>query len=1290
MHSRFYLLNNTGFIDCAASPGQALKRNHGLTTLTKSPPLIPVSQRTTNIQPNGLSATPLTGFSGCVAPPVASNNTQSHGSATLNKLNSIPVSQRTTNIQPNGLSATPPTGFTSTAEDDYTSVNRRKSKPKQTRRAPVPTEGTCFITINDKQVSACCGWVELCSIDPAKRKGLKICTHRANDDAYPHLSQPICQNWLTTGCGSSNCKRPHPIEVVCKFAPVEPTVEPVAADDSAPAVSSSAPAVSSSAPAVAKPAFVKKLFTAMCGNHMLHTICPEKYEGCQVSRCTFANAFDKVNKAPFMAKFDSKMSRGAEKIDFQAIHKELFRCIEENWRDVERVHLLQSWVHPIMPQPIPSEFSTTLQMWFKTASIARKINYEIKFGLFEGPDSDRENEVWAIGRRSKVCVKDRNCEIARITGGDNCNVKFEDLCVFSGNCKSGPHPSEIDANGYCAMICIGDLYGACDCTVTSGMDAIEKRTMLDVQLSLKQNERASLITAKKNKTMTNKIVDAKLTSVNSSIESIAKSIVDTYRKVHFVSDFGYKPLKSFVLNEKISVFTDRDFDFELPTATPEQIAEQQRLQEEFTERSRLSFEERIKREEAEKQAAEEAKAIVHAERMVDVDSSNPIHATYVSSGAIEHMTLSFYVNDCANNAVYNHWCSKPMGKTWPKFQDWICAKLVEWTELGTNRVVTVERHWNWETMGTDETEMEDFYSVKSEKDNYASFWSWMYGIPQTSDPAVVGTAGDIVISCPQLFIQYKEAYAPGFSVTFSDWIARDPQLSEAMEISQTQSVNFDVALTYVKKGVSRFGLTVTEFASYSFQTVSNWMKVNDCLVALKLDLINLSTYSADSKMYNAFYLHGRWAMSSTPSIEEYKKHIDEGWNFTESGFHATAADSEERIKAEVERFKKAQKTMALMTDLRFAFIVPDASREKNTHKKKATKNSKQLINRKVESVVKSDSVPSVSFNKRLSHNLAGQCTLPRAKSLYIFRKEETQERSGKKVALRKICIGPFADEALAKTVLAQIRSFNKTNDGRGMSLNVVENTPETKKQTVSWDVVWGDTYTYGREQKVKKRGTEPYLYLVELAKFLCFGTLRGLKCGDIHTNLCDIQKFFEASEEDEDEDDNNSVLSIEALTKHNFSFGPSRCRSDSDSSDSSSNSSDSDSSSDSSDSSSDSSDSDSDSDSDSGEEDEPIVIAKPVAKPVVAKPVVELAPMPAKKEKITKEQVLATLQAKKEAKLAEQLALKAKKEAVKHMSKSKPVVELVPIAYTKSNAVHVARDFDNLGKISCSYDADVY
>jgi hypothetical protein len=62
----------------------------GLTTLTKSPPLIPVSQRTTNIQPNGPSAIPLTGSSGCVAPPVASQNTQSDGLATQNKLESPP------------------------------------------------------------------------------------------------------------------------------------------------------------------------------------------------------------------------------------------------------------------------------------------------------------------------------------------------------------------------------------------------------------------------------------------------------------------------------------------------------------------------------------------------------------------------------------------------------------------------------------------------------------------------------------------------------------------------------------------------------------------------------------------------------------------------------------------------------------------------------------------------------------------------------------------------------------------------------------------------------------------------------------------------------------------------------------------------------------------------------------------------------------------------------------------------------------------------------------------------
>jgi hypothetical protein len=80
-------------------------------------------------------------------------------------------------------------------------------------------------------------------------------------------------------------------------------------------------------------------------------------------------------------------------------------------------------------------------------------------------------------------------------------------------------------------------------------------------------------------------------------------------------------------------------------------------------------------------------------------------------------------------------------------------------------------------------------------------------------------------------------------------------------------------------------------------------------------------------------------------------------------------------------------------------------------------------------------------------------------------------------------------------------------------------------------------------------------------------------------------------------------------------------------------------------------------------------------------------------EKMTKAQVQAAMQAKKDAKIAEQLALKAKKAAAKHMTKAKPVVEhRAPTASAEPTrkGCCVAKDFDSFGKISNYVDAEAY
>ena len=1186
-----------------------------------------------------------------------------------NVVNHLPASMRKTQSAfeaNNSESRTQPISN----DEGFITVNKPKSKP--IRRVPKATEGTCIITAGDKKVRVCLGWIELCSKPIAERKGACICKHTNNDPAHPHLSMPVCQGWLTSGCINNYCKWYHPVEVAGKYAPVKVTEVDVC-----------------------KPVdkFGNKKCTAMCGTHMLNQI-NSSNNACKFGfYCNFAHNSSGVQEYPFIAKLTKSMVRGAEKINIQDIFAETYKCLSENWRHVERVYLIDSRCPPVLPIPVPSEFLNVVSMWYTASGIARKYNYEYNFGLFEGPDSDGENNVWAIGRRIKPCYQDRACEIARLVGGDNCNIKLSDICTHAGNCKRGCHVSDINEKGYSKMICVGDLFGNCNCTIKSGMDAIIMRSKFMEQLAAKKNERQALISQKSVCSGAKAIeCDNKLSVVNREIYFFAESIVDTHRMVHFVSDLGYAPLSEVVLNKiETTEYSSTGF-VDLPQVSSEQYMEQEALHAEFRAKAHLLNKELREREEIKQREALANAEAIRVARLSEVDMTNSVHVAYASNGAVNYMNLDQYVADCAGNAVYNHWIAKPMGMSFASFTRFVDSKLPQWEDLGIERDIIENREWDSASKRTIvEIVSINERHVASEKDNYANFWSWIYGLTLTSDPIVVGTARDVALNSPELFFRYKEAY-PSFSITFSDWIAKDNDLSRAIELSRNNNVAFDVALRYIKNNVEATGLTISEFTSYRFQTVDEWMRVNKCLVALKQNEISLPTYTSNLELYKNYYLAGWWShYENKGGFAKFQSNKAAGWDHSASGFRVTAADGEKAIEAEKKRYENGLKEQLVMAKMSAAFCLTLEEPKPKTLKKTVKKN-KQIIRRRANSDSESDSEEFVhDFGNSVFSNgqdffankkrvvLAGQTTLPSGKCFYIHRTEETQHRDSGIVTVRKVHFGPFPDSTefdknFVKKIVGFMKAFNKSGSGRAMNLKVVANTPKTMHQTKSVDIVYGDTCTYLRERKLVAQGNNPYEWIVSLINDMCTtGPLREYKSYNFCSNIDLITEFFD---EPETNDDDMSSANVKFANDSDSDCSDSDCSdSDSDCSDSDSDCSDSDS--DCSD--SDCSDSDSDcsdsSDSDSIEPIKAIVRPKSVVVEQVTKPIQQI-----KQKKATKEEIQATIKARQEARIAEKLALSAKKVATKTIQNqvTKAKEQITPTVNNcikpKSKGIHLAKD----------------
>ena len=113
---------------------------------------------------------------------------------------------------------------------------------------------------------------------------------------------------------------------------------------------------------------------------------------------------------------------------------------------------------------------------------------------------------------------------------------------------------------------------------------------------------------------------------------------------------------------------------------------------------------------------------------------------------------------------------------------------------------------------------------------------------------------------------------------------------------------------------------------------------------------------------------------------------------------------------------------------------------------------------------------------------------------YIHRHQKVEARSKSDAVVRTISIGPFRTEKQARSVMAAIRSFNKTTAGRGMNLRL-EQTPADNANATCWHVCYGDTVNGHYE----KPGS--YSWMCDLITCLSKSTLPGCDISSWNTNI---------------------------------------------------------------------------------------------------------------------------------------------------------------------------------------------
>jgi hypothetical protein len=858
------------------------------------------------------------------------------------------------------------------------------------------------------------------------------------------------------------------------------------------------------------------------------------------SRCSFAHAFGGVKLYGFIKDFEDDLLI-TNKIPLQKIFEEVAKVITENFKQGNEYLTMLNKQTVQLPVMIPSNFQQILDTWKLFARSARKCKEQFviddirPMGLFSGPDSTEENQVWALSRFTGICNQDVTCEYKKLVGeitGKSSHIKGEDICSHGGNCRKDTHIS--GSNGVVRAFCMDELCGRCKCD--SLETVMEKRQNLRVKLEQLKAERIK-----------RKADGVPIGSLETTIESTAWQFVNTFRKRHF-SEFGYSMLTKITETTKPEeTFTLESFDHELESMTDDERAKYNaRIKKEhdlFLEKTRLA-----KLAAEEKAAKEKAAAdLVLQELLKTIDISSPLECRFIASKAYLYMSLTDFIKDCVSSSEANDIFGK-----WSMYFTTFCSfhqfrkdvenKLEIWINLGIERRCTQKA----DTDGH-EDQFEEIW-VPSEKEEFKDFWAWYENIPITKDKSIVGNLSHLIEAAPELFQQYRTE-CPTFDTTFPEWIEQNPTVTEIVKLFHDSREDFFVVSRYVQMGVQSTKMTIREFAKHKHTDVSFWMQINTERKHLKSSPLSLEECIANATLYKDFYLKG-WHVHY--EIEEFIKQKNDHWQFKESGVRTLASENSgfaAKIKAKMDKqakaaemylmssrlinsdgslnfeafgLGKAQPVVKKPTKSMISVVSDDESDSSDDESVSSTSSDAESVSSTssdAESVSSTSSdAESKSFNDfdfDFDDGCAELLTKPKKvlplnamtsignfHKFHVYREETKEDRQKGEVIVRTNYFGPFASEVNATNVLNALSHFNKTSGGgRTMHLKVEKTCGVPDVSADCWNVVYGDT----KNPKYEK--PESYDWIVTFINKECTksGVFEGLSLNELFTNISNLQ-----------------------------------------------------------------------------------------------------------------------------------------------------------------------------------------
>ena len=807
------------------------------------------------------------------------------------------------------------------------------------------------LTINRRSHNVCTTWVRFCmaSIEDKRLHSCKS-KHPSNSAEYPHLSTALCHFFLVNGfCKKgSECKYFHPDE----FAHVEaqPCVHVPRVECAAPVTPSSHPTTSPTQ---------TKIRTSVCEKYMLQKY-NEKLEGCQHKFCNFSHDLTNVTLFDFIRIFRDKLVKG--NLNFQEIYTVVYWTVHDNISHINDCLRKVNKPTVKVPEPIPANFEQVLKIWTDGASAARRCNEDNKLEIFEGVDSQRENDVWALARSFDPCAKDFNIAVLNVLRsiGLPQTVNKNDLCTHCHNCKNGIHVSSGDTqSGQVLQICTYDMCGKCKCL--SVEEIIAERERLYGLLIQHKRERDQMKPGSNTQ------------EIDFSIRYLARRYVETYDKFH-PSKYGYKQLTTVRdRNEVCVVPTDADFVHNLPKMSDADRAELMADQNAYVDMMTAIAKEQQDAKKAYNGAIELVRRCMRHRRNYNLivkawQSDTVINLFYVIfyvfTGACDLMTFNEFVVDFKDKRrrIFFNWYLNYTNIPYLAFSRDVLTKMEVWENMGiSRRMISAD----------DQGNIFEEFCVPSEKSDYNDFWGWYTRTPFDRDRSVVGndeTAAKLAIAAPALFqeyLEYRKACAKARPLTFSEWLKQNETYAEIAKIFASSSVSYFAVSHYVKMKVKSTGMSLDEFAKHKRADVVLWMSVNVERIAINLingtnhPPLSIDQVIADSKMCKQFYDEGWWRNPIYGGdLCEFMSACAEGWEHKVSGVNTLASEQQARLdkqkaKESKQNYKynkrKSKQTDDTCKTLLTEYLttlpdntIPDNTKMARTHLSKTKKEKKPL------------------------------------------------------------------------------------------------------------------------------------------------------------------------------------------------------------------------------------------------------------------------------------------------------------------------------------------------------------